>query len=69
MAVPKKKTSKSKRNMRRSHLRLAAPGYVECSNCGEHMRPHHVCDACGHYNKREVVHFKEEVAEEVEQEA
>ena len=55
--------------MRRSHLRLAAPGYVECSNCGEHMRPHHVCDACGHYNKREVVHFKEEVAEEVEQEA
>jgi large subunit ribosomal protein L32 len=63
MAVPKKKTSKCKRNMRRSHDHLAIPGYVECSNCGENMRPHHVCGACGHYNKREVISFKEEVEE------
>ena len=69
MAVPKKKTSKSKRNMRRAHLRLSVPGYVECSNCGEHMRPHHVCEACGHYKDREVITFKEEVVEEAAQEA
>ncbi len=55
MAVPKKKTSKSRRNMRRSHHALSAPTLVECSNCGELKRPHHVCSACGHYRDREVV--------------
>lgn len=55
MAVPKKKTSKSCRNMRRSHDALAASVYEECPNCGELKRPHHVCQACGQYNSREVV--------------
>ena len=50
--------------MRRSHLRLSTPGYVECSECGEFVRPHHVCPACGYYNKRQIIHFKEEVMEE-----
>ncbi|NQU70269.1 MAG: 50S ribosomal protein L32 [Rhodospirillales bacterium] len=55
MAVPKKKTSKSRRNMRRSHHALSASAYVECANCGELKRPHHICQACGHYSDREVV--------------
>ncbi len=55
MAVPKKKTSKSRRNMRRSHHALKSSAYVECSNCGELKRPHHVCGACGQYDGREVV--------------
>jgi large subunit ribosomal protein L32 len=55
MAVPKRKTSPSRRNMRRSHHRLVVPTHVECANCGEQKRPHHVCDACGQYNGREVV--------------
>lgn len=55
MAVPKKKTSKSKRNMRRSHHALGKSNPNECSNCGEMKRPHHVCPACGHYDSREVV--------------
>ena len=55
MATPKKKTSKSKKNMRRSHEALKANPMMECPNCGEMMRPHHVCEACGYYNKREVV--------------
>ncbi|MDA0997245.1 MAG: 50S ribosomal protein L32 [Proteobacteria bacterium] len=54
MAVPKKKTSKSKRNMRRAHDSLRAVNVVECSKCGEMTRPHHVCTACGHYKDREV---------------
>lgn len=54
MAVPKKKTSKSKRNMRRAHDGLTAAAYNECGNCGELKRPHHVCGACGHYDSREV---------------
>ena len=55
MAVPKKKTSKSRRNMRRSHDSISGNAYVECPQCGELARPHHICNACGHYHGREVV--------------
>ena len=54
MAVPKRKTSPSRRNMRRSHDRLPATSHNECPNCGEQKRPHHVCGSCGHYDGREV---------------
>lgn len=55
MAVPKKKTTKSKRNQRRAHDALPRGVYMECTNCGEMKRAHHVCAACGSYNDREVV--------------
>lgn len=55
MAVPKKKTSKSKRDMRRAHHALKPTGYMECTNCGELKRSHHICADCGFYNEREVV--------------
>lgn len=55
MAVPKKKTSKSRRNMRRAHDALPSVSGIECSNCGEQKLPHHVCGSCGHYDGREVV--------------
>ena len=55
MAVPKHKVSTSKRNMRRSHDALKGNAYEESPACGELKRPHHVCEACGQYNNREVV--------------
>ncbi|MCF8480154.1 MAG: 50S ribosomal protein L32 [Rhodospirillum sp.] len=55
MAVPKKKTSKSRRDMRRSHDALKPAAHGECPNCGELKRPHHLCPSCGHYDGREVV--------------
>lgn len=55
MAVPKKKVSKSRRNMRRAHHALTVSASAECPNCGELKRPHHVCGACGQYDGREVV--------------
>jgi large subunit ribosomal protein L32 len=55
MAVPKKKTTRSRRNMRRSHHALPSAAYAECPNCGELKRPHHVCESCGHYAEREVL--------------
>ncbi len=54
MAVPKRKTSPSRRGMRRSHEALSQEAHTECSNCGELKRPHHVCGHCGHYDGREV---------------
>lgn len=59
MAVPKRKTSKSKRDMRRSHHALVPSSMNECKNCGELKRPHHVCHECGFYDGREVVSHTE----------
>ena len=55
MATPKKKTSKSRRDMRRSHDALTPASYQECPNCGELKRPHNVCPHCGQYDGKEVV--------------
>ena len=49
MAVPRKKVSRSRRDA------LKPTGHVECSNCGEQKQPHHICQACGHYDGREVM--------------
>ena len=54
MAVPKKKVSTSRRNMRRAHDALKRTGYEECPNCGEFKLPHHLCQACGQYHGREI---------------
>lgn len=59
MAVPKKKTSKSKRDQRRSHDALRTTNLVECPNCGELKLPHHICGACGHYRGREIIDTSE----------
>jgi large subunit ribosomal protein L32 len=58
-AVPKRKTSKSKRNMRRSHHRLTIPNLSPCPECGEMKQPHIVCPYCGMYKGRQVVTIKE----------
>lgn len=55
MAVPKKKTSKSKRDMRRSHDHLSIPGMSVCPQCDEPKQSHRVCGTCGYYKDREVL--------------
>lgn len=56
MAVPKQKTSKSRRNHRRAaNWILRAPGLVECPQCHEARLPHRACPHCGYYKNREVI--------------
>jgi large subunit ribosomal protein L32 len=62
MAVPKKKTSPSRRNMRRSHHATKSAAYAECPNCGELKRPHHLCEMCGYYGEREVIPARSDTA-------
>ena len=65
MATPRSKKSKSARDMRRSHLALKSNAVMECPNCGEMKRPHHVCPSCGSYDGKEIVTQKtEDKAEE-----
>jgi len=55
MAVPKKKTSKSKRNMRRSHLALKKINVVVDATTGEYKLPHHISLADGFYAGKQVL--------------
>jgi large subunit ribosomal protein L32 len=57
--VPKRRTTPSKRNMRRAnHDKVAAPNLVPCSNCSAPALPHRVCAACGFYGKRAILQKK-----------
>jgi large subunit ribosomal protein L32 len=55
MALPKRKTSKSKRDKRRTHQKAAAPNLATCPECGEAKQPHRACPSCGYYKGRTVV--------------
>ena len=57
--VPKRKTSKSRRNMRRAHHRLSVPHLSICPECGETKRSHIVCPHCGMYKGRKVIEVKD----------
>jgi large subunit ribosomal protein L32 len=55
MAVPKRKVSPSRRNMRRSHHALSANAYIEDKDTGELRRTHHIDLKTGMYNGRQVI--------------
>jgi large subunit ribosomal protein L32 len=55
VAVPKRRTSRSKRNMRRAnHDKVTAPNLIACTNCGEPVVAHRACASCGFYKGRAV---------------
>ncbi len=59
MSLPKRRTTRSKRDMRRAnHDKVTAPSLVACPNCSAMMVPHRVCDACGFYKGKEVLKKK-----------
>jgi len=53
--VPKRRTGKAKKNMRRSHHALTPSNTMECPTCGEPVVPHRVCPKCGYYRERLIV--------------
>ena len=54
MAVPKRKTSKSRRDKRRATHAIEAPRLSTCPQCGSPKQAHRVCPTCGTYKGREV---------------
>lgn len=64
MAVPKKKTSRPKRDQRRAnHDRIAAPSISSCPECGAPTVPHQACPSCGMYRGRQVIEIKDDETE------
>ncbi|MBX5464280.1 MAG: 50S ribosomal protein L32 [Clostridia bacterium] len=55
MGNPKRRFSKSRRDKRAAHWKLAAPNLVPCPHCHEMKMPHRACPHCGYYGEREVV--------------
>ncbi|MBQ2698194.1 MAG: 50S ribosomal protein L32 [Clostridia bacterium] len=56
MAVPKRYTSKARRNSRRSAVwKLTPPTLVRCKECKELIAAHRVCPSCGYYGGKAVV--------------
>lgn len=58
--VPKKRTSSSRRDKRRSHHALEAPTLSPCPRCGKKVRPHTVCQSCGYYKDLQVIKGKDD---------
>lgn len=60
MAVPKGKTTRSKKGKRRSHDALSKPARSVCPQCQEPKLPHRACRNCGSYKGRQVRSASEE---------
>jgi large subunit ribosomal protein L32 len=55
MALPKRRHSKTRRDKRRTHWKLAAPAVTSCPQCGSKKLPHRVCPNCGTYGGTKVI--------------
>ncbi len=60
MGVPKRKTSKSRRDKRNAHRAVAGPALSRCPQCNEMRLAHRVCPGCGYYRDRLVLELEEE---------
>ena len=55
MAVPKRKTTPSKRNMRRSHHAIKSLNIIEDKDSGEPRLSHRIDLSTGMYNGRQIL--------------
>ena len=61
MPNPKRRHSKRRTALRRSHDFLTAGSLSICPNCQEKKLPHRACPKCGEYKGRAVLETKEAV--------
>ena len=58
MAVPKRKTSKSRRDKRRSHQKISSINMIEDKKSGEYRLSHHIDLKTGLYNGKQILEPK-----------
>ena len=59
MAVPKRKTSRSRTGMRRSHIRVSPKNIIEDKKSGEYRLSHHIDLKTGFYKGKQILDPKE----------
>ena len=59
MAVPKRKTTRSRAGKRRSHNRFSSKNMIEDKKSGEYRLSHHLDLKTGFYKGRQVLDSKE----------
>ena len=58
MPVPKRKTSRSRRDKRQANKGITPQIVGACNNCNDPILPHQVCLSCGYYKGRKVLATK-----------
>ena len=59
MAVPKRKTSRSRAGKRRSHIKFSSKNIIEDKKSGEYRLSHHLDLKTGLYKCRQVIDKKD----------
>ena len=54
-----RRVSKTRKLKRRTHYKISENGVTTCPKCGETVRPHRVCKACGTYKGKDVLNQEE----------
>ena len=65
-ALPARRISKTRKRLRRTHLKKEAPTITTCPNCNSPIAPHRACTNCGYYKGKE--ELEKEVKEESKKE-
>ncbi|OGB97885.1 50S ribosomal protein L32 [candidate division TM6 bacterium RIFCSPHIGHO2_12_FULL_36_22] len=60
MAVPKRKTSRQRRDKRFANKGLEVQSFTTCSNCSAALMPHSACKGCGFYKGKKVLISKDD---------
>ncbi|MBF0223981.1 MAG: 50S ribosomal protein L32 [Desulfobacterales bacterium] len=63
MAVPKRRTSKTRKRTRQAQQKIGAPNLSKCSLCGAPKAPHILCPNCKSYKGKKIVEDKKEEKE------
>jgi large subunit ribosomal protein L32 len=59
VAVPKKKTSKSRSKSRRAaNMKITPVVLTKCPKCGEPKKAHVVCTFCGYYKGKKILNVE-----------
>ncbi|MDD3735414.1 MAG: 50S ribosomal protein L32 [Candidatus Pacebacteria bacterium] len=55
MPEPKQRHTKSRRNRRRSQIKIQQKVFSICPKCKQRVLPHQMCPNCGYYKGRQVI--------------
>ncbi len=69
MSVPVRRQTHGKTRRRRAHHALSSATITSCPKCDKPVQPHHACENCGFYSKKQVVDTSREAERAMRREA